>query len=452
VSSKKGSNHFSAALLAQQLSLLLPRQRPLHLRVAFSGGVDSHVLLHALCELRSGAHWQLSAIHVNHGLNERSSRWAEHCHRVCRQLDVPLITETVQIDTGDRGLEAAARDARYSAISRHIEMGDVLLTAHHRDDQLETVLLHLVRGTGAHGLAGMAPVRDFSTGKHVRPLLAFNREMIEYYARDVGLEWIEDDSNTDMHFGRNFLRHRIVPALKAHWPGADSVIARSAGHAAAAAELLDDLAQQDIARCRGVNIDSLSLSACAGLPRSRLQNMLRYWIRQSALSPAESRHIEEIIHQVQYPSRTGKALVSWAGGGCLRYRDELSLTTAADEGALEYEIRWDTAKPVIIAPLGIKMDMRAIRGAGLAACKIRGAEVVLRNRRGGESLRLRGRQHRHKLKKLFQESGMSPRERNRLPLIYVDGELAAVGNRWITDSFAAGEREDGLILRIQQIL
>ena len=451
MSSKKGNNRFSAASLAQQLSRLLPRQQPLHLRVAFSGGVDSHVLLHALGELRQRADWRLSAIHVDHGLNAMSSTWAEHCRQVCRQLDIPLAMETVQIDCNGRGVEAAAREARYAALSRHIGEHDVLLTAHHRDDQLETVLLHLVRGTGAHGLSGMAPVRDFSTGKHVRPLLAFSRAEIESYARDAGLEWIEDDSNTDTHFGRNFLRHRIVPALKSHWPGADSVIARSAGHAAAAADLLDDLAQQDIARCRGASVGSLSLSACAGLSRNRLQNLLRYWVRRSALSPAESRHIDEIIHQVRYPSRTGKALVTWAGGGCLRYRDDLSLTAPTDNDALEYEIRWDTARPVTIAPLGIRMHMQAIRGAGLAACKIRGAEVVLRNRRGGESLRLPGRQHRHKLKKLFQEAGISPPERNHLPLLYVDGQLAAVGNRWITDSFAAGDREDGLVLRIHEI-
>ena len=448
MSSKKKSSSFSTARLAEQLSCLLPAQKSLHLKVALSGGVDSHVLLFALAELRQDAAWHLSALHVDHGLNDSSRGWVEHCRKICQQLAVPLEVETLEVEVGSQGLEAAAREARYAALSRHIGEHDVLLTAHHRDDQLETVLLHLVRGTGAHGLAGMAPVRAFADGKHVRPLLSFSREAIESYAKDLELEWIEDDSNSDTQFGRNFLRHQIVPELKSFWPGADQVIARSAGHAAAAAELLDDLARQDMESCRGETDDSLSLSACARLPRNRLQNLLRFWIRQSSMAQADTRHIDEIVHQIQQPSHTGQALVNWPGGACYRYRDELSLVASADHDVPEYEIRWDPATAITIEPLGIQMRMREIRGTGLAAHKVRGSEVLLRNRRGGESLRLPGRQHHHKLKKLFQEAGVSPRERGRLPLLYINGKLAAVGNRWVADAFAAGKTEDGLAPQI----
>ena len=406
-------------------------------------------LLRALVELRAPAQWQLSAIHINHGLSPAAEEWARHCQEACDRFDVPLKLESVAVVRQGRGLEAAAREARYEALAAHIRADDVLLTAHHRDDQLETVLLHLVRGTGAHGLAGMSPSRVFSGGLHVRPLLTFSRDAIEQYAKDNELDWISDESNDDTRFSRNYLRHEIVPRLKQHWPAAEAVIARSAGHAAAASELLEEIARQDLQLCAGVEANSLSLSGCQALTRSRLQNLLRHWIAASPLAPVSSRHIDQIMQQVQQPSRSGHALVTWPGGGCYRYRDELRLTAHASVPDGDFEISWNPSDVATISALGIAVSMTPATGHGLAAERVRDGKIVLRNRRGGESLRLSGRRHRHRLKKLFQEAGVSPLERDRLPLVYIDGELAAVGNRWIAESFAARNREPGFVLEIR---
>lgn len=448
MSSKRKASAFSAASLAEQISHLLPRPQAQHLKLALSGGIDSLALLQALVELWPQSDWQLSAIHINHGLSANADHWAEHCQLVCDRLAVPLVVETVAVEPRGQGLEAAARDARYAALARHVGPGDVLLTAHQRDDQLETVFLHLLRGTGAHGLAGMSPSRDFAGGLHVRPMLEFSREAIECYARATGLDWIHDESNDNARFSRNFLRHEILPRLKSHWPAAEVVISRSAGHAAAASELLDEIATEDRRRCIGMTANSLSLVRCRDLSRSRLQNLLRHWIAHSSLAQASARHIDEIVRQISQPSRSGQALVSWPGGGCYRYRDELILTSRTRHPEGDFEIAWNPPDIVTIEQLGIALRMTPTTGAGLAAARIQGAAIVLRNRRGGETLRLPGRGQRHRLKKLFQEAGVSPLERDRMPLLYVDGELAAVGNRWIAESFAARLQEPGFALEI----
>ncbi|MCG6976395.1 MAG: tRNA lysidine(34) synthetase TilS [Acidiferrobacterales bacterium] len=448
MSSKKKANHFSAALLAEQLSNVLPSGRACHLKLAYSGGIDSLALLLALVELRPHATWQLSAIHVNHGLSADADRWVEECRQTCNRLDVPLVVESVAVEVRGQGLEAAARDARYTALSQHIGPDDVLLTAHQRDDQLETVFLHLLRGTGAHGLAGMSASRKFSDGLHLRPMLGFSREAIERYVRAGGLDWVNDDSNDNARFSRNFLRHEILPRLRSRWPAAEEVITRSAGHAAAASELLDEIAHEDLQRCAGKTPNGLSLGHCQNLSRSRLQNLLRHWIAGSSLPQASARHIDEIVRQISRPSRSGQALVAWPGGACYRYRDELTLTGRTEVPDDDFEISWHPEDVVSIAALGIALRMTPTTGQGLAAARIEDAEIVLRNRRGGESLQLPGRGHRHQLKKLFQEAGVSPLERSRLPLVYVNNELAAVGNRWIADSFAARKKEPGFVLEI----
>jgi tRNA(Ile)-lysidine synthase len=450
VSSKIKASDFSARELAESLSCLLPPQQDLQLKLALSGGVDSLALLLALTELRPRSQWILGAIHINHGLNPRADDWAEHCYRVCRRLSVPLDVEDVTIVDDGQGLEAAARKARYEALAGHIGPRDVLLTAHQQDDQLETVLLHLLRGTGAHGLAGMAPVRPFSGGLHIRPLLPFGRAALEQYVTATDLRWITDDSNSDTRFNRNYLRHKVLPLLRARWPAADSVIARSAGHAAAASELLDEIAMQDLKACAGSRKKNLSLVRCRQLTRPRLQNLLRFWIVAASVGQASSRHVNEIVNQILYPASTGQALVSWAGGACYRYRDELSLITNDHGLVQDYEIPWHLEESVKIAPLGIEMQWLPATGKGLAASRLRDASVTLRNRRGGEAMRLPGRRHRHKLKKLFQEEGISPRERKRLPLVFVDGELAAVGDRWVAEAFTASDREPGYAVKIRE--
>ena len=203
------------AILVDRLGLTLATP----LRVAYSGGIDSHVLLHALVALRQSATWRISAIHIDHGLQPASADWALHCRRVCSDLKIDCAVERIDVSrVKEDGVEAAARRARYACLGRRLAAGEALLTAHHRDDQAETLMLQLLRGSGIHGLAAMPEVAPFGVGRLARPLLSFTRAALKRYAACHGLEWIEDVSNEDTRLARNFLRRRVFPLLAERWP------------------------------------------------------------------------------------------------------------------------------------------------------------------------------------------------------------------------------------------
>ncbi|HSP01681.1 MAG TPA: tRNA lysidine(34) synthetase TilS, partial [Thioalkalivibrio sp.] len=257
------------------LQTLPPASR---LVVAFSGGLDSHVLLHALAALCGEGFYELHAIHIHHGLNSQADAWADHCARVCRDLDVGLevIAVNARAARGESP-EAAARAARYQALASCMKEGDGLLTAHHRRDQAETLLLQLLRGAGSAGLAAMPRWQPLGSGWHGRPLLDVSREAIEDYARERDLHWIEDNSNLDARFDRNLLRQQVMPLLRARWQGVDETLARAAAHQAEGLGLLGDLARQDLEQIRGELPGTLSVSELTGLRPARIRNVLRFW-------------------------------------------------------------------------------------------------------------------------------------------------------------------------------
>lgn len=409
------------------------------------------MLLHMLATLATENSINFSAIHIDHGLSPHSQEWKSHCVDICAQLNVPLVVENVSVRAADKGLEAAAREARYQALASHITSNELLLTAHHRDDQVETVLLQLVRGTGAHGFAGMAEKRQFANGSLIRPLLTVSHDCIANYAGAHELHWVDDESNDDTSFDRNYIRHKIMPMLRVRWAGVDKVIGRSAGHAAAAVEILEQIAAEDRQRCLLDESGGLSLRTCNDLDKARLQNLLRYWVRSSGLAVPTTRHINEMMQQIRTPSATGAAIINWPGAIFYRYRDMLRLSPQGPNIDYEYDINWDLARPVVIPPLGITVSASSVVGQGLAVSRVENASLHLRNRQGGESLLLPGRSHHHKLKKLFQEAGIPPWERKKMPLLYVDGELAAIGDRWVSQEFVAGEDEAGLALKISTL-
>ena len=215
------ARRFTPTALAVVLEQELRLAPDTSLVVAYSGGMDSHVLLHALVDLRQRHGWRLRAIHIDHNLQPAAADWAAHCAGVCKELAVPLAVERVSVTqvAGD-GLEQAARRARYQALVRQLTAGEVLLTAHHRDDQAETLLLQLLRGSGVRGLAAMAPLTERGGSRLARPLLRWGRAALAEYARSMALNYINDPSNGDAAFARNFLRHEILPVLASRWPNA----------------------------------------------------------------------------------------------------------------------------------------------------------------------------------------------------------------------------------------
>lgn len=416
-----------------------------HYRVGFSGGLDSTVLLYLMASLRDELNAPLSALHVDHGLSEHSAEWSNHCRDFCDALNVPLTVEQVRVERDNgKGLEAAARHARYAVFEKFLGEGEVLLSAHHRDDQAETLLLQLLRGGGVHGLAAMPLQRPLGTGVLLRPLLDIPRTDLEVYAREHGLTWIDDPSNFDTTLERNYLRHTLLPQLEQRRAGLHKVLARSAANFAESAQLLDELAamdRQSALKEGGV----LSLSVLRGLSPARCRNLLRFHCRQLGLPLPDVSQLQQVVEGLLFAVEDAMPVVSWPGAEVRRYRDGVwfmpPLSPLADEALVVLWNGTDTVEwPSALGTLNVK---RA-QGQGVSVEKLRGA-FELRLRRGGESLVLPGRQGHHDLKKLYQEAGVPIWERERRPLLYIDGELAQVTGLWTTEKFAADEGEEGIV-------
>lgn len=422
------------------------------LKVAYSGGVDSHALLHALCQLRDTIPWPISALHIDHGIHPDSRAWATHCRHVCQGLDIPCAVERVEVTaTGEEGLEATARRLRYGRLARHIGPADVLLTAHHLDDQAETVLLQLVRGGGVRGLAGMPVVAEFAAGRLMRPLLGFARSELIAYAREQQLQWIEDSSNRDLRYARNLIRHRVLPLLEQRWPRVKDVLARASRHAGETAQLLDEIARADLEAARLGVARTLSVTRLLGLSRERRGNVLRYWIRHRGFPAPSALVLKRIGSIVDKPTRSGSAVVAWPGAEVRRYRDDLSIMLPLVDPDPRLKLPWDPAVPLAVPGTGYVIRTTAVVGKGLSQERIAAEPLTVRLRQGGETCQLPGRRHHHKLKKLLQDAGVPPWERCRLPLIFAGEGLAAVADRWVCTPFAAAAGEPGLQVLLEQV-
>jgi tRNA(Ile)-lysidine synthase len=424
---------------AQLLALTGPRPR---IAVAFSGGMDSTALAHALVRARRrlGA---LRLLHVDHGLQAASDDWARQCARQARTWCVSFETLRAQV-AARRGEspEAAARTARYALLAQAMEPGEVLVTAQHRDDQVETLLLQLFRGAGVAGLAAMPPIANFGPGRIARPLLEFTRADIEKYARQHQLKWIEDPTNELVRFDRNFLRHRVLPAIRARWKGVDEAVARSARHMAEAAVLLGDVARRDLDACAdGAGLGVASLRA---LPLPRRRNALRAFILRAGLEAPSAVKLREMSGALLAARVDAQPEVDWPGGVLRRRGGRLQLVTVTRQPGSEADTtatkswRWRHERELRLNA-GDALEL-VDDEAGPIDLDHLPATLELRARRGGESLRPHARARTQALKKLMQAAKLSVEERARLPLLYAGERLVAVGDRWIDASIAANDK------------
>ena len=418
--------------------------------VAFSGGLDSTALLTALA-MRAATRKRLRAAHVDHGLSPHAAAWVEHCRAVARELHVPLIVlpVTVRREKG-ASLEAAARAARYRALGAALGDGEILLTAQHADDQLETVLLQLLRGAGLPGLAAMAAVAPFGRGRLARPLLGIERREIEEWARRRKLAWVDDDTNQDERLDRNYLRRRVVPLLRARWPSASRAAARSARHAAEAQRLLDVIGHADAERAAVGR--SLSVKRLRALPPDRRRNALRYWIGRTTPVP-DSRRLEQLAGPVLEARRDAHPQVVWGETVARRDADLLSLGRVASEVALE-PIEWPVRSvSAIELPQGLgRLELTRDR-YGPIDVEALPQTVSVRLRRGGERLRLRRGGPSRTLKALLQEARVARLERARIPLLCAGGEVLAAGDLWVDARIRAdaGSRQRGRLTWLRSL-
>ncbi|MCQ4348476.1 tRNA lysidine(34) synthetase TilS [Pseudomonas stutzeri] len=411
------------SLESRLLQVLEPWRQAPAWTVAFSGGLDSTVLLHLLARLReSHALPPISAVHIHHGLQGVADSWVGLCRAQCAALGVPLQVRHVKVGEG-ASLERAAREARYAAFAALLGEGEVLLTAQHRDDQAETLLLRLLRGAGVRGLAAMPASRPLAAGYLLRPLLGVARAELEGWALREQLAWVEDPSNLDIRLSRNFLRHEILPRLAQHWPAAAAVLARDAEQLAEADGLLGELAGLDLQVAQTppqpdwLALPALQLAPLLELSASRQRNALRHWLRDLTRLP-EREHWAgwEALRDAR-----GDAAPRWClEGGELRRADGRVWWLSGD---------WLGGLPPAVIAWGDPLQPLALPGNGRVrlAGEAPAAPLQIRYRRGGELLELAGRGRRD-LKRLLQESGVPAFVRPRLPLLYAGNELLAVAN------------------------
>jgi tRNA(Ile)-lysidine synthase len=417
--------------------------------VAFSGGADSTALLAGLSQLPRPPR-ALRALHVDHRLQPQSRRWSAHCRRIARALGVPLAVRSANIMPGrGESLEAAARAERYRLLEADLAPGEALLTAHHQDDQLETVLLQLLRGAGVAGLAAMPAVARFGGGLLVRPLLPLPRDTLIGWLREQRLPWVEDQSNAQLRADRNYLRARVLPLIRARWPGAAATVSRSARHAAEAQRLLDLLGEADAADagCGAM----LSAKVLRRLAPERRRNALRFWIAAAGVLTPPASRLEEIAGPLLAAREDAQPLVAWEGAAVQRQGDLLALRSGAVAVARMPELTWDWRKrrtqrlPPPFGALHLKRDAR-----GPLDLDSLGPTLLLRTRQGGERLRPVRGGPRRALKQLLQEARVPVVRRAQLPLLFDRGRLVGVADLWLDESVqahAASRRRARLLWR-----
>ena len=419
--------------------------------VAYSGGLDSHVLLDAARHaLAADAPVALHAVHVHHGISPDADRWQAHCERACAGMGIPLRVERVQVTVAGHGLEAAARIARYRAFANCLRAGDGLLLAHHMDDQAETVLLRLLRGAGAAGLAGMPASRPLGAGMLVRPLLSVPRAALRRYADERGLAWVEDASNRSSTPDRNYLRHQVLPAISARWPAYRDSFARAGQLCRRSARIDAELAASD---CAAAERDGgLCVAALQALSAPRRANALRHWLSARAATPPSLAQLEVIDAELLSAAVDATPCVRWSGTVLRRHRGVVYAMAALPAPPAAGALRWDPSRLWRMPEAGT-LSARAALGCGLR--RRQGERWEIRFRTGGERCRpwrrtpRAGAEASRPLKKLLQERGVPVWLRDRVPLLFSAGRLAAVADLWLCEGFAAEPAEAGWQLRWQ---
>ncbi len=432
--------------------------------VGLSGGVDSVVLLDLLVPLSIPLQVTLSAIHINHGISPHADQWSRFCHHLCHSRGVPFEIVRLKIcRTPGISLEAAARDERYRIFAT-LE-ADYVVLAQHLDDQAETLMLQLLRGAGVKGLSGMPVVRagrswikaplpqssEQASGpgvpphpKILRPLLDVSRREIEEYALEHALQWMKDESNDNVAFDRNFLRHEFFPLLEKRFPSYRKTFLRASRHIAEASALLDELAQADSRECAASG--KIEIECLRKLGFLRAKNLLRYtFAREGAILPSAAK-LEDILRQLLSTGASTKLHVTFGDTEIRTFGGLLHLRETSVPPPIHWRMAWQGEEQVVIAELGGTLTFTPAEGAGISLRRLTEFPVTIRLRSGGERLRPDCKRPRRSLKNLLQEAAIPPWERETLPLIFSGEQLACVPGLGVDCDFQAAPAEQALIV------
>ena len=448
-------------VIEKQLLELISTFTHKRLFIAYSGGVDSQVLLHALVKIlnlkaQAVNPMAITVCHIHHGLSPNADSWLDFAMCESKKLDVKFLTERVVVSkqTG-KGIEANAREARYQALIKMTEPGDLILTGHHQDDQLETMLLALKRGAGLKGLSAMDSQRYLSNRLLVRPLLNISRHQIELYAHDNDLTWIEDESNVETKFDRNFLRQKVIPLLKNRWPSITATFSRSAEHCRDAENLLLEVADQDFSQCC-VEDDCFSIDSLLALSKSRFNNLIRYFLEQNHCIMPSSEQLSQL--HLQLAAADDKNPAVKVGQYYLRrFKGRLFLTADFEDVS-----EWQT--DLLLAKTSSKVVLP--NKLGKVNCVITTANEVDENSqylklpKPGQKITISFthtnpkclpdyRQHSRSLKKVLQELAIPPWQRKRIPFLYYDDTLVAAVGLFVCQAYMANSKKHPLSQKIE---
>jgi len=400
--------------------------------IGYSGGVDSHVLLHA-CAAIPEFKKKITAVYIHHGLQKEADDWAIHCQQISEILGVDFLIKHVDaVATQGESPEEAARNVRYNAFEQLIAANDALLIAQHREDQLETVLLQLFRGSGLKGLAGMPEKMQFGNGWLLRPLLNISKEMINDYATQNQLQWIEDPSNQSSVYDRNFLRQEIIPHLKQRWSSLDKTVARAAKHCAEAQILQHKIVKTEFETVFNTDDETINISKLLTYSLIEQRLILRQWFENLDLKMPSQDFVQRILDDVIAARTDSSPMLAGQSVTIRRYRTKLYAMTHALTG---FETCYWMPENTTLTLSNQQTLTVVLSDCGISREFWHNAKITVRMRQGGEKIALPNRAGHHDLKKLFQEVGIPPWQREIIPLIYLNDKLAAVGNLWMASEF-----------------
>ncbi len=403
--------------------------------IACSGGMDSSVLLHLFYSSKSQVNKPIEVIYVNHGLYKNSVDWGDFCKEQCQRYEIPF----TQLDISEKcpkgiSIEAWAREKRYSLIAQTMNKNDVLFTAHHQDDQVETFFLQALRGAGPRGLASMPTIKKIANGFHVRPLLHYKRSEIQCYANNNSLVWHDDNSNSDTRYDRNYLRHKILPEIEERWPAYRETISRMINHQKEYKTVLDEIAYSDMKRALHNNV-SLNLDVIQKLSIERQKNLIFIWLDEMNLDSPGSKHMEHIISDLVCSTSDKLPCVNWKDIEVRRYKNLLYASKTMNEHDVNIELDWNIHSPLSI--LDETLIAKPENGKGISKANTMNAKFVIRYRQGGEKIHPDNYSHSKTVKQLFQECGVLPWLRDRVPLVYINEKLAVIPGFCIDKSYSA---------------
>lgn len=431
------------------VSLSTSHKKMKSMTVALSGGIDSVVLLNLLHQLQKTQNFTLKASHVHHGLSKNADKWVKFCEKLCTKLSVLLDVHHIKLpQKKSLGIEGEARRLRYEKLLT--SKSDLVVLAHHEDDQAETFLLQLIRGAGVKGLSSMAHFD--ATRRLWRPLLNVSRIDIEKYAKKHKLKWIEDESNQNIDFDRNFIRAKILPILKKRFNHIIKVISRSSSHLAEAQYLLDDLAQMDLKNyLKSTNYNhKLKVKALEKLSNTRAKNILRYWLEINDQMMPSKDLLDELLRQVLTAKKDATIKIHLSKDDEIRrYQDEIYIVPKYKQTHKNYEIIWDGQSEIIL-PNGQKLTFKKVKGQGIGLDFLKDKKLIISNRKGGESFKPDLKRPTKKIKQLLQESNLPPWERDHLPLIFLGGDLASIPNFGVDIKYQVKPKETGLMIDLMQ--